>query len=335
MSKKAASKKAPRNRKPFWIGFDLGGTKMMACVLDAEYNVLGTARKSTQTGSADKGIKRIIGTIKEAMEKANVDPAKVRGIGIACPGTVNAEKGLLINAPNLGWKRAPIGERLKRAFKCPVGVLNDVDAGTYGEFTHGAAKGARSVLGVFPGTGLGAGFVYDGQLVQGREISCMELGMIYFPGTHLGSSIPGAVLFEDLTSRLGVAAAASVECCRGKAPKLDARTGAALREMKSKALSGSVKDGEAATALILQNSITYLAMGVAMVVNLFGPDHITLGGGLVEELPAQYLKGLREEVKRYAVPEIFRGTRFSVAKLGGNAVAIGAVAWLRKDVSGK
>ena len=330
MSKKALAKKKPLNRKPFWVGFDLGGTKMMACVLDAEFNVLGSARKSTQGGGTDKGLKRIIGTIREAIADARVAPDKLRGIGIACPGTVDAGKGILINAPNLGWKRVPVGETLRRTFRCPVGVLNDVDAGTYGEFTHGAAQGARWVLGVFPGTGLGAGFVYAGQLVQGLNVSCMEMGMIQLPGTHLGSTIPGAVMLEDLTSRLGIAAAASVECYRGKAPKLDAKTDASLREMKSKALSMSLKSDEEATALIFQNSLHYLGMGVAMVVNLLAPDHITLGGGLVEELPRYYLQSLRDEVRRFAVPEIFRGVKFSIAKLGSNAVAIGAVAWLKE-----
>lgn len=331
MSKKQASKKPARVTKSFWIGFDLGGTKMMAVVLDAEFNVLGTARKSTQSGDPERGLKRICVTINEAMEAACVIPSRLRGIGIACPGTVNSETGVLINAPNLGWKRIKVADRLKRTFKVPVAVLNDVDAGTYGEYTHGAAQGARSVLGIFPGTGLGGGFVYDGKLVQGRESSCMEIGMIHLPGTHLGSALPGVVMLEDLTSRLGVAAAASVACYRGAAPELDSKTGAALREIKSKAISASYWAGDDATRVILENAVRFLGLGVAMVVNLFAPDHITLGGGLVEELSVFYLKTLREEVKKHSVPELFQGIKFSIAKLGGNAVAVGAVAWLKKD----
>ena len=138
------------------------------------------------------------------------------------------------------------------------------------------------------------------------------------------------MLLEDLTSRLGIAAAASVECYRGKSPKLDTKTNASLREMKSKALSMSVKEHEG-TESIFNNSVQFLGMGIAIVVNLMAPDHITLGGGLVEEMPALYLRALREQVQRYAIPEIFRGTKFSIAKLGGNAVAIGALAWLRNQ----
>jgi glucokinase len=334
MSKKKTAKKPRLSRKPFWIGFDLGGTKMMACVLDSEFNVLGEARKSSQGDlGANKGMKRIASIIKEAMENANVVPQNMRGIGIACPGTVNPSNGMLIHAPNLGWRRVPVADLLRRQFKCPVAVLNDVDAGTYGEYEMGAAQGARSVLGVFPGTGLGAGFVYDGKLVQGREVSCMELGMILLPGTHLASSIPGTVLMEDLTSRLGIAAAAGVESYRGKSPQLLAKTGAALKEMKSKALSASLKEGEPGTTMVFGNALQYLGMGVAMVVNLMGPDHIVLGGGLVEELPKYYLQVLREEVRRFALPEITRGIKFSIAKLGGQAVAVGAVAYLKKHVA--
>jgi glucokinase len=329
--KKPDSNKKVINRRPFWIGFDLGGTKMMACVLDAEFKVLGEARKSSQGDSgAAKGMKRVAAVINEAMEEAGVLPENLKGIGIACPGTVNPLNGMLIHAPNLGWRRVPVATILGRLFDCPVAVLNDVDAGTYGEYEMGAARGARSVLGVFPGTGLGAGFVYDGRLVQGREVSCMELGMILLPGTHLASTVPGTVLMEDLTSRLGIAAAASVECYRGNAPQLNAKTGAVLKEMKSKALSNSLQAAEAGTTQVFANAMQYLGMGVAMVVNLLGPDHIVLGGGLVEELPKYYLQMLREEVRRFALPEITRGIKFSIAKLGGQAVAIGAVAYLKK-----
>ncbi len=98
--------------------------------------------------------------------------------------------------------------------------------------------------------------------------------------------------------------------------------------MKSKALSSSFKANES-TVNIFNNSVHYLGMGIAMAVNLLGPDHITLGGGLVEEMPRYYLDRLKMEVSRYAVPEIFRGIKFSIAKLGDSAVAAGSVAWLR------
>ncbi|WP_395737888.1 ROK family protein [Prosthecobacter sp.] len=330
-TKPAAKKPAKKLRNvPFWIGFDLGGTKMLASVLDANYNVLGSARKSTNgSDGAAKGRSKIIKAIQEAIEEAGVDPKGIQGIGIGCPGLVNPDKGILIFAPNLGWTNMALRKLLQNQFKCPIMVLNDVDAGTYGEYVLGAGKGARSLLGVFPGTGVGAGFVYNGQLVMGRAISAMELGNLLLPGTHIGSPVFGSVILEDLTSRLALASQAGLACYRGQLPELDKKTEGSLRNIRSKALANAFRSGEDAAMIMFRNSIRYLGMGVATVVNLLAPDRITLGGGLVEELPDLYLNLLKEEVERYAIPELTRGIRYSLAKLGGQAVAAGAVAWLR------
>ncbi len=318
-------------KKKFWIGFDLGGTKMLATVMDADYNIVATAKKSTNGSDGPiKGKKKILTAIHEAIAVSGLDPKGIQGIGIGCPGLVDPSKGILLHAPNLGWHNVGLRKLLQGAFKVPVAVLNDVDAGTFGEFKLGAGTGARSLLGVFPGTGLGAGFVYNGQLVMGRAISCMELGNICMPGTHIGSVEFGAVILEDLTSRLALASQAGVNCYRGQSPELDKKTQGNLRDMKSKALAGSFRAGDEAAMIMFRNSIRYLGMGVATVVNLFAPDHITLGGGLVEELPGLYLNLLKEEVARFAMPELIKGLRYSIARLGGNAVAIGSVAHLRE-----
>lgn len=335
---KASGKKADAKPKstlknvPFWIGFDLGGTKMMASVLDANYQVLGSARKSTHgSEGVVKGRTKILKTIHEAIAAAGVDPKGIQGIGIGCPGLVNPEKGILIVAPNLGWTNMALRRTLQAEFKSPVAVLNDVDAGTYGEYVLGAGKGSRSLLGVFPGTGVGAGFVYDGRLVMGRAISAMELGNLLLPGTHIGSPVFGTVNLEDLTSRLALASQAGLACYRGQLAELDKKTEGALRNIRSKALAAAFRSGEDAALVMFRNSIRYLGMGVATVVNLLAPDRITLGGGLVEELPELYLNLLKEEVNRHAIPELAKGVRYTLAKLGGQAVTVGSVAWLRNE----
>lgn len=340
MPAKKAPKKAVKPVKtskklrsvPFWVGFDLGGTKMMASVLDANYNVLGSARKSTNgSDGAAKGRNKIVKAIHEAIAEAGVNPKGIQGIGIGCPGLVNPEKGILIFAPNLGWSNMALRRLLQTEFKAPVAVLNDVDAGTYGEYALGAGKGARSLLGVFPGTGVGAGFVYNGQIIMGRAISAMELGNILLPGTHIGSPVFGTVTLEDLTSRLALASQAGLACYRGQLPELDKKTEGALRSIRSKALANAFRSGDDAAMIMFRNSIRYLGMGVATVVNLLAPDRVTLGGGLVEELPGLYLNLLKEEVDRYAIPELAKGVKYSLAKLGGQAVAAGAVAWMRNE----
>ena len=332
MAKKNKKKAPPKVKVPFWVGFDLGGTKMLAAVLDENYRVLGSARKSTSGADGQsKGRRKLLNAIHEAIEDAGVDPRGLMGIGIGCPGLVNPDKGVLLVAPNLGWRNMALAKILGHEFDCDVCVLNDVDAGTYGEYALGAGRGARSLLGVFPGTGVGAGFVYDGSLVMGRTTSAMELGMISLPGTHLSSAEFGTVILEDLTSRLALASTGSVACFRGQAAELARRSGGVLRDMRSKALAASFRGGDEATMIMFRNSIRYLGMGVAMVVNLFAPDRVVLGGGLVEEMPGLYLNLLREEVARYALPELAREVKYVIAKMEGTAVAAGSVAWLRHE----
>ncbi|MDB6119026.1 MAG: glucokinase, partial [Verrucomicrobiaceae bacterium] len=127
-----AKSKAPTDPKPktlaktkFWIGFDLGGTKMLATVMDADYRIVATAKKSTNGSDGPiKGKKKIVAAIKEAIEDSGYDPKCLQGIGIGCPGLVNPAKGILLSAPNLGWHNVGLRKLLQTTFKAPVAVLN-------------------------------------------------------------------------------------------------------------------------------------------------------------------------------------------------------------------
>jgi glucokinase len=111
---------------------------------------------------------------------------------------------------------------------------------------------------------------------------------------------------------------------------LNAKTKGNLTDIRSKALAASFRAGDEASMVLFRNSMRYLGMGVAAVVNLLAPDQILLGGGLVEEMPRLYVDMLRDEVQRYAVPGLAPGIKYTLAKLGGTAVAVGTVAWLRE-----
>jgi glucokinase len=316
--------------KKFWIGFDLGGTKMMVVAVDEKNKVLASARKATHGDEGvRKGKMRILKLIEEVIALGALDKKGLQGIGIGCPGLVNPAQGILISAPNLGWYKVNFKAFFKQHYGVDSVVLNDVDAGTFGEYFLGIGDKNRSVLGVFPGTGLGAGFVHQGRLLMGRSLSAMELGMIYLPGTHLGSSLPGAVLLEDLTSRLALAAQASIACYRGQLPELNKKSQGNLREIRSKALAASVLSNRPAAMMMMDQSLEYLAMGVALTVNLLAPDEIVLGGGLVEEMPKKIMIDLKRKVEKYALPELSKTLKYRVATLGGQAVALGAMAWFR------
>ena len=136
--------------KEYWIGFDLGGTKMLATVFDANFRPVGRQRKRTKGyDGAEAGVKRIVQTILGALEDADVNLKNVAGVGIGCPGPVDLKRGVIVEAANLGWNEVPLQQLLEKELGCSVAVLNDVDAGVYGEYRLGAAKGARCAIWCF------------------------------------------------------------------------------------------------------------------------------------------------------------------------------------------
>ncbi len=311
----------------FWVGFDLGGTKMFAGVFDSRFRLIAAERKRTRTDESSRsGIDRMIGMIHEALTAAKIGPKALGGIGIGTPGPLDLDKGTLIYAPNLGWKNVPLRKRLEAEFGCPVAVANDVDAGTYGEFVGGAARGSRSVLGVFPGTGIGGGFVYEGKLVRGRTQSCMEIGhMKVMPrGRLCGCGRRGCL--ETVASRLAIAAEAAMAVYRGEAPVLAKIAGTDLAKIRSRSLAESIRKGDKVVECIVRRAASFIGLAVANSVNLLAPDLVVLGGGLIEAMPKLFL----DEVRTAATDEVmdaFRGTfKVVTAELGDNAAITGAAA---------
>lgn len=145
-------------KKQYWIGFDLGGTKMLSALYDSEFKDLARKRKKTKGHEGQEaGLERIAQTIHETLEEAKIDKSELSGIGIGCPGPLDLNEGILLDAHNLGWSQVPLKKFLEKEFGCPSVIANDVDLGVYGESRFGAGIGARCVVGIFPGTGIGGG----------------------------------------------------------------------------------------------------------------------------------------------------------------------------------
>ena len=326
---------ATRGKRNVWVGFDLGGTKMLAVLFDEQFRNLGERRRKTRPSSgSETGLPRIISTITQALEDAKIPRSRLAGIGIGSPGPLDLDRGILIDTPNLGWGRLNYKTGLNKAFGCPVFVINDADAGIYGEYRRGAAQGARCAVGIFPGTGIGGGCIYDGKLIRGKTSSCFEIGHIQVQpdGPLCGCGQRGCL--EAVASRLAIAAAAASAVYRGDAPTLAKDGGTDLASMRSAALARAIRGGDSAIEEIVRDAARWIGIGVATTVNLLAPDVVVLGGGLVEAMPALF----REEVQAAAqrrVMDAFRGTfKVRIAKLGDYANATGAAAWARDCMDG-
>jgi glucokinase len=322
-----------------WIGFDLGGTKMQCSLFDAQLKVVDSRRKRTRSeqGVSDN-LGRIENTITKLLEDNQIELGQLAGIGIGCPGPVEWQNGdwrsgVVRVAVNLGWDNVPIGKLLSDKFGCPTAVLNDVDAGVYGEYFDGAAKGARTAVGIFPGTGIGGGCVYDGQILRGKLLSCMEIGHIKICSSpRMGASGMTGTL-ETEASRLAISGELAKLAYRGEAPSLFKAAGTELSEIRSKTIAEAIDKGDVQVERIVEEACEIIGQAVANVVLLMCPDCVILGGGLVEAMPERIVKAVSKVAKR-SVFECYRD-QFEVraAKLGDDAAAVGVAAWIRQQLA--
>lgn len=320
------------NTGKIWIGFDLGGTKMLAKVFDENFQTLGKAKQKTEGHRGMKaGLMRMVSVIDEALHDAEIGADQIAGIGVGCPGPINPKTGEIVEAPNLGWKNVPVEKHLGDAFNCPVVICNDVDAGVYAEYQSGAASGASCAVGIFPGTGIGAGAVIDGRLLQGANLSCMELGHIpLFPETS-GKGQHGSTL-ETECSRLKIATEAARAAYRGLAPHLLETCGTDIARITSGKLASSIEAGDKAIEEIVKRAAVLLGCGVATVVHLLSPDRIVLGGGLVEAMPELFLKTVKKAAQRRVLGPYKKSFTVVAAELEDDAGVMGAAAWAKKKM---
>jgi len=174
-----------------WIGVDLGGTKILAGLFDDDFRVLARAKEATDAELGAEGvIARIHSAVAALLAEAAADRKAIRGMGMGIPGQVDPRVGKVRYAPNLNWHDLDLSAIVAPDWTWPVHFENDVRMGTYGEFKHGAAVGAKHVLGIFVGTGVGGGVIINGELYSGFNFNAGEIGHIVLHwrrGTQLES----------------------------------------------------------------------------------------------------------------------------------------------------
>lgn len=316
-----------------WIGFDLGGTKMLATVFRGEFEQVGRKRRKTRD-RGDKGLStdRLVDTIEKALQSAEVEKGQIAGIGVGCPGPLDLNRGVVLEAPNLSWRNVPLKDVLEEKFGCPAVIANDVDAGVYGEYRFGAGKAKHCLLGVFPGTGVGGGCVYEGRIFRSRTSSCLEIGHIpVVPGgPRCGCGQLGCL--EAVASRLAISAQAAQAAFRGQAPHLRRVAGTDLSDIRSGVLAEAIGAGDTVIEEIVREASRFIGQALGGVIHLLGPDVVVLGGGLVEAMPDLILPAVEKAARKFVLPSFVDSFKVVAAKLGDDATVLGAAAWAREVI---
>ena len=317
--------------RELYAGLDLGGTKVAAALLTGDGRVVGRARLSSRAGSAAEVVAdTVIAAVDEALHGAGVTRAALRGAGIGAPGPLDFDTGVIVFAPNLGMRDFPLRDYISERLGVPVFLDNDVNMGTYGEYLAGAARGFRYVLGVFPGTGVGGGLVVNGRVFRGANGTAGEVGHIIVQqgGALCGCGQRGCL--EAYASRSAIARDLVMLAAIGQAPTVRAAAGTRLKAVKSGVIARAVAAKEPAVRAVVERSARFLGIGIANCVNLFSPDLVVLGGGLVEKLGGRYVAQVERAMRKHALQASAAGVRVVAAELGDAAAIHGAVGGLRE-----
>lgn len=317
--------------RDYLVGFDMGGTKMLATVLDDSFAPAGRAKMKTPPGGDDELLLTMIAdTIREAVSDAKADLSDVRAVGLAVPGPLNRDEGVVIEMANVGMRDFPLRDRLQDVLKVPVDLENDVNAGTYGEFIAGAARGHRNVVGLFPGTGVGGGIVIDGKLYRGRRGRAGEIGhmTVQVGGRLCGCGHYGCL--EALSSKTAMAKDLVHLASIGLAPTVLEKAGTDFRAVKSSVIKKAMEEGEEAVVRVVERAAWFLGVGLANCVDIFDPDILVVGGGLVEKLGESYLEKVRESTRENSM--VPTEIPIVAASLGDDSVVVGAASLAEEAV---
>ncbi|MFP4642804.1 MAG: ROK family protein [Spirochaetales bacterium] len=307
------------------LGLDLGGTKMLCGAVAPDGTVLATEKKKTRAGGdPDQLVERMVKCVRACMTAAELEVDDVGVLGVAAPGPIDVENGILTETSNIGVSNFPLSARLQEELGFPVVLENDVNAGLYGEFMYGHAYGLSEVVGLFPGTGVGGAMILGGSLYRGAGGGAGELGhMVLQPGGPIcGCGKRGCL--ETLASRGAIAREIALLVAIGRAPTVAALTGSDPSLMKSGVIAEAVSAGEQAVIEIVERSAWWLGLGMANCVNIFNPQAIVLGGGLVEKLGEHYIGIAERTMREQAMTFPARDVRVIPAILGDNAAIVGA-----------
>ncbi|MGL4253345.1 MAG: ROK family protein, partial [Fusobacteriaceae bacterium] len=189
----------------YYIGIDIGGTKMASLISDENFNIL--SRKFFPTSSVPsplKTIEKIVKNIYEQLDELSIEKNSIKSIGISCGGPLNSKRGVILSPPNLpGWDNIEIVRILKEIFKVPVYLQNDANACALAEWKLGAGRGFENLIFLTFGTGMGAGLILNSRLYSGKNDCAGEVGHVRLtPEGPIGFGKSGS--FEGYCSGGGI-----------------------------------------------------------------------------------------------------------------------------------
>lgn len=306
------------------IGIDLGGTNIVAAVVNEKYEIIASSKTPTNSPRTAEEIFDDIARVScEAVEKAGLSMADIDSIGMGTPGTVNGD-GIIEFANNLGFDNVPAKQMLiDRLGVEKVFIENDANCAALGEAYAGVGNGAKDFVAVTLGTGVGSGVIIDGKIVNGVNFAGGECGhmVIVVDGEPCTCGRKGCwEAYASATALINQTKKAMAENPASVMHQLAEEEG----KVSGRTAFDAMRKGDVAGIKVVDAYIKYVACGLINLVNALQPEIICVGGGICNE-GETLMKPLRKyiEAERYSIHSKLQ-TKVVRAQLGNDAGVIGA-----------
>ena len=314
------------------LGIDLGGTKIYAVVTDREHRVIADAKAATPSGATPEQLAAAIVALgKEALAPLHTGFEDLDGIGVAIPAPVDPDTGDCLHATNLGIKNFSLKETLRKLTGREVYLGNDGSLGVLAEYHCGAARGFRTVIGYYVGTGLGGGIMIDGKLHNGNSGLAGEFGhaIIKQGGRQCGCGHRGCA--EAYCSKVGfVKALKKLVFKQGMTTTLPSdKFNETTRNIKSRHLAKAYRAGDGAVCKVINKGAFMLGVAAASTAAILAPDCIILGGGVISALGDEMYPVFKRSFDEHLFGLDPAKINIRITRLGDNAVALGATVLAR------
>ncbi|MGC8742572.1 MAG: ROK family protein [Verrucomicrobiia bacterium] len=322
------------NINDYYVGVDFGGTKILSGVFDQKLECLGTTKISTKAyRGTDAVVARIVRCILEAVDECDLNISNIKAVGIGAPGAVDTSNGEVIFAPNLGWQNVPLKKELEKVLNVPVFLDNDCNVNTLGVYEVEFDRKPSVLIGVFIGTGIGAGIIINGELYSGFNKTAGEVGhiVIDIDGPKCGCGNKGCL--EAFASRSAIVKKIRQAIDKGETTILTEIASDEIDDIKSGTLRKAAKRGDELVIKVVREAAFYIGVAMSNLINIFSPEVLVLGGGVIEALEKFMMPDILRTIKDYAFPGTLKNVKIETSTLGDNAGIIGAAVLAKNSVN--
>lgn len=314
-------------QEKFIVSVDMGGTKILASVLNSKKGIIARQKKPTDIDSGTKVyVKDIAELVHKVVKTSKLDEKNIVAVCLGVPGSVNPQTGVIGIAPNLGIKNYKMKAELEKLIPYPVLLENDVNLGALGIKNYGVGKDATNMLAVFVGTGIGGGVVIDKKMYRGFNFVAGEIGhmLVQKNGPKCGCGKKGC--FEALASRTAIVNNIINDVKKLKKKSVLSDLIKSNERIKSGALRNAIDKKDKVVTIRITEACEVIGDVLASVCNLMNFDMIVLGGGVIEALGYFMLPIIKQQFNNQVFTAAAKGVKIVPSKLADDAAIYGGLA---------